>query len=186
MTVPPADTVELVRYGQHQLAAVRPTLVSLYAEIYADDLSDPFFSVERFEQRLEGHASRSGWEAVVAYDGGEAAGYAYAATLPERSAWWAGMLQPLPEEEAAEDGRRTLALFELMVRQPWRGTGLAHRIHEQLLSGRPEERVTLLVDPTHPKVQALYERWGYRNIGDQRPFPDSPLYATMLRPLNPA
>ncbi|ARZ67960.1 hypothetical protein SMD11_2309 [Streptomyces albireticuli] len=93
------------------------------------------------------------------------------------------MLNPLPEEDRAEDGARTLALFELMVRHPWRGTGVAQRIHEELLTGRPEERVTLLVEPTHVKVKALYERWGYEDIGDQRPFPDAPVYATMLRTL---
>ncbi|MEV5936375.1 GNAT family N-acetyltransferase [Streptomyces sp. NPDC052079] len=178
-----ANTIELIRYDQEEFADIRPTLVSLYAEVYADQLPDPFFSVERFEQRLEGYASRPGWEAVVAYDGGEAAGYAFASTLPEGSAWWAGMLEPLPEEQTAEDGRRTLALFELMVRRPWRGTGIARRIHEELLAGRPEERVTLLVESSHPKVKGLYESWGYRNVGDQQPFPDAPVYATMMRPL---
>ncbi|GAA1419535.1 hypothetical protein GCM10009601_16530 [Streptomyces thermospinosisporus] len=58
-----------------------------------------------------------------------------------------------------------------------RGAGAA------LLAGRPEERVTLLVEPAHAKVKALYESWGYRNAGDQRPFPDAPVYATMVRPL---
>jgi GNAT superfamily N-acetyltransferase len=184
MATPPAATVSLIRYGHAQFRDVRPTLVSLYADVYADQLADPFFSVERFEQRLEGYSSRPGWEAVVGYDGGEAAGYAFASTLPEGSAWWTEMLRPLPEEEAKEDGSRTLALFELMVRAPWRGTGLARRIHEELLAGRPEDRVTLLVEATHPKVKALYEQWGYQNVGDQRPFPDAPLYATMVRQLN--
>lgn len=96
------------------------------------------------------------------------------------------MLQPLPEAMTAEDGTRTMALFELLVRQPWRKTGTAERIHEELLSGRTEERVTLLVEPTHPKVKTLYESWGYANIGDQQPFPDAPVYATMLRILRPA
>lgn len=176
--------VTLVRYGTEQLPSIRPTLVSLYGEVYEKEIAeDPFFSVERFEQRLRGHSSRPGWEAVVAYDGGEAAGYAYAAPLPERTGWWSHMLTPLPDEETREDGTRTLALFELMVRAPWRKTGLAQRIHEELLTGRREERVTLLVEPGHPKVKALYERWGYRHIGDQQPFPDAPVYATMLRNL---
>ncbi|GAA2473113.1 hypothetical protein GCM10010388_77120 [Streptomyces mauvecolor] len=176
-------TAELIRYNRDQLDAIRPTLVSLYGEVYAKEMADPFFSIERFEDRLSGHASRPGWEAVVAYDRGEAAGYAYASPLPERTGWWTHMLTPLPEDQTRENGQRTLALFEIMVRSPWRGTGLAHRIHEELLHGRPEERVTLLVDPTHAKVKALYESWGYHNIGDQQPFPDSPVYATMLRTL---
>ena len=46
--------------------------------------------------------------------------------------------------------------------------------------------MTLLVEPNHPKVKALYEKWGYVHIGDQQPFPDAPVYATMLRPLKSA
>ncbi|MQY13781.1 hypothetical protein SRB5_39350 [Streptomyces sp. RB5] len=176
-------TPELVRYGQDRFPEIRPTLVTVYAEVYAEELRTPFHSVERFEERLEGYASRPGWEAVLAYEGSEVTGYAFASTLPAGSRWWSGMLKPMPEEYTAEDGTRTLALFELMVRRPWRGTGLAHRIHEELLTGRPEQRVTLLVDPTHPKVKQLYESWSYTNAGDQRPFPDAPLYATMVRTL---
>ncbi|MFF2787657.1 GNAT family N-acetyltransferase [Streptomyces sp. NPDC058049] len=176
--------ITLHRYGTDQLPGIRPTLVGVYAEVYEKEIGeDPFFSVDRFEGRLTGHSSRPSWEAVVAFDGGEAAGYAYAAALPENTGWWAHMLRPLPETETAEDGSRSLALFEIMVRAPWRGTGLAHRIHEELLSSRTEERVTLLVEPDHPKVKALYEGWGYDHIGDQQPFPDAPVYATMVRRL---
>lgn len=179
-----STNIALVRYGIDQLADIRPTLVSLYAEVYEKEAAeDPFFSIERFEARLRGHSARPGWEAVVAFDGGEATGYAYASPLMANTGWWGHMLEPLPAGDVAETGQRTLALFELMVRQPWRGTGLARQIHEALLEGRPEERVTLLVEKTHPKVQELYESWGYHNIGDQQPFPDAPIYATMLRNL---
>ncbi|MFF6997495.1 GNAT family N-acetyltransferase [Streptomyces sp. NPDC008313] len=186
MTAPGGDTIQFVHYARDRFTEICPTLVSLYADVYADQLSDPFFSVERFEQRLANYASRPGWEAVVAYDGGEASGYAFAATLPQKTGWWSHMLAPLPEDDTAEDGKRTTALFELMVREPWRGTGLARRVHERLLSGRPEERVTLLVEVTHPKVKALYESWGYSNVGNQQPFPDAPVYATMVRHLRAA
>jgi len=43
--------------------------------------------------------------------------------------------------------------------------------------------VALSVDTTHPKVQALYESWGYRKGGESRPFADSPLYALMVAEL---
>ncbi|QNE18204.1 GNAT family N-acetyltransferase [Kribbella qitaiheensis] len=179
-----SNDISLVRYGNDQLASIRPTLVSLYAEVYEMEAAeDVFFSIDRFESRLRGHAGRPGWEAVVAFDGGEAAGYAYASPLKADTGWWGHMLQPLPVNDVVETGHRTLALFELMIRDPWRGTGLAKQIHEALLEGRPEERVTLLVEKTHPKVEALYESWGYHNIGDQQPFPDAPIYATMLRHL---
>lgn len=182
----PTPAVELRRYGRDDLDSIRQVLTDVYAEVYADRIADPFFSIERFEDRLEGHVSRDPWEVVIGWDAGEPVGYAYGSPLPPGSRWWEGMLEPLPEDLTTEDGHRTMALFELMVRRPWRKTGTAHRIHEELLAGRREERATLLVEPTHPKVKALYEAWGYRNVGDQRPFPDAPLYATMLRTLHGA
>jgi GNAT superfamily N-acetyltransferase len=93
-----------------------------------------------------------------------------------------GLTDPVPAAEIAETGRRTFALNELMVRAPWRGTGAARAIHEALLADRTEERATLLVDPTHPRVLALYERWGYRALSDLRPaWPNAPLLTVMLR-----
>jgi GNAT superfamily N-acetyltransferase len=177
----PPDTLVLTRYASDQLPAIRPTLVEVYAQVYADQLDDPFFSPDRFAERLDAYASRPGWQAVVGHERGQVAGYAFGAALAPGAAWWRGMLEPLPPQDTAEDGARTFALYEIMLRSPWRGTGAAERIHEELLAGRTEQRATLLVETAHPRVKALYQRWGYRHLGDQRPFPDAPLYATMLR-----
>ncbi|WP_405650606.1 hypothetical protein [Streptomyces sp. RK9] len=72
------------------------------------------------------------------------------------------MTTPLPEGYTDEDGARTLALNEIVVRRKWRGTGVADQLHEDRLKNRSEQRVTLLVNPRagDGKVQALYERWG--------------------------
>ncbi|MFH8993237.1 hypothetical protein [Streptomyces sp. NPDC017940] len=76
---------------------------------------------------------------------------------------------------------------EIVVRRTWRGTGLTPRIHEELLRERTEQRVTLLVNPKagHGKVQALYQRWGYEKLGEQQPFPASPVFAAMMCDLTP-
>ncbi|WP_431959396.1 GNAT family N-acetyltransferase [Actinacidiphila sp. bgisy160] len=175
--------LELRRVGREGLDEVRQTLLDVFAEVYAHRMSDPFFSVERFDERLTGHAGRNSWEAVIGYDNGTPVGYAYGAALQPGARWWMHQLDPLPEDYTEETGARTLALFELMTREQWRGQGIARRIHEELLAGRAEERVTLLVDPRKTEVKATYERWGYTNVGEQKPFPDSPLYATMVRQL---
>ncbi|MFC8270056.1 acetyltransferase [Streptomyces cinereoruber] len=70
-----------------------------------------------------------------------------------------------------------------MVRSKWRKTGLADQLHTTLVAPRPEPLTVLLVDTTHPRVQALYETRGYRKVGEQQPFADSPLYAVMVRGL---
>ncbi|MEU4884875.1 MULTISPECIES: hypothetical protein [Streptomyces] len=70
-----------------------------------------------------------------------------------------------------------------MLRVPWRGTGAARRIHDELLAHRPEEQVSLLVNPLSGdgKVRALYARWGYQEISVQRPSADGPVLTAMLR-----
>jgi GNAT superfamily N-acetyltransferase len=168
-------------YDAARYPQVRGLLLDVYAEIYADRLTDPFFTAIRFAGRLTGHVRGPNWEAVVGYAGDEPVGYAYGATRPAKSTAWLGV-QPQPDPELArETGTRTFFLYELMVRAPWRKTGASAAIHEELLRQRPEERVSLTVEHDHPKVRALYERWGYQCVGSVRPFPDSPLFDVMLR-----
>lgn len=174
-------SIALHHYTAEDLPAIRQTLRDIYTEVYEG--TDPFHATGRFDERLTSHAKAPAWRAVIGYDGQQPVGFTYAATLPPGARWWSVMLTPLPDSYTTETGQRTLALFELMVVKAWRGTGAAKQLHDALLSERTEERVTLLVDPTHPKVKALYEQWGYNHIGDQQPFPDSPRYAVMVRPL---
>lgn len=172
----------------HDVADVRQTIVDIHVEVRQRDfgLTGPFYSAERFDERLTGHSSAPGWEAVIGYDQGEPVGFAYAVPLGPKTRWWSAMTTPLPEGYTDETGARTLALNEIVVRKAWRGTGVARRLHEELLTGRTEERVTLLVNPKagDGKVQALYEAWGYAKVGEQQPFPDSPVFASMMRTLH--
>jgi GNAT superfamily N-acetyltransferase len=160
--------------------SVWQALISVYADVRSPLLHLPHYSVERYSERLSRHAGEPGWEAVIGYDAGEPVGYAYANTLAPDDRWWARMVTPLPD---GLTGISIMALKEIMVRSPWRGTGTARRIHDELLSQRTEKRVTLLVNPLagDGKVQALYEAWGYAAFNQQQPSPDSPTLTAMIR-----
>ncbi|MEU1667947.1 N-acetyltransferase [Streptomyces sparsogenes] len=166
---------------------VRQLLLDIHVEVRGDFglMGQPFQSVERFNERLSSYSSRPGWEAVLGYAGEEPVGFAFAVPLVADTRWWTSMRNPLPRSYTEETGTRTLALNEILVRKPWRGTGVARRLHDELISGRSEERVTLLVNPDHGggKLKAVYEAWGYQQIGTQQPFSDSPVYAVMMRPM---
>ncbi|WP_369244314.1 hypothetical protein [Streptomyces sp. R41] len=86
----------------------------------------------------------------------------------------------MPDGAIVETGARTFALSELVIVEKFRGTGVAHQIHHELLRGRPEERVTLLVERDHPKVRGLYEMWGYEWFDEVQPFTDASLYDAMV------
>ncbi|GHF50802.1 hypothetical protein GCM10018790_30750 [Kitasatospora xanthocidica] len=110
-------------------------------------------------------------------------GYAYGNTIEAGDRYWKRMAEPLPDGYTEAPA---LAIKEIGVRIPWRGTGAARRIHDGLLRRRPEERVTLLVNPLagDGKVQRLYETWGYQAFNVQQPSPDSPRLTAMIRPIH--
>ncbi|WP_432013658.1 N-acetyltransferase [Streptomyces cucumeris] len=167
---------------------VRQLLLDIHVEVRGGFgmMDRPFNAVERFGERLSTYAARPGWKTVIAYHGDEPVGYTFATPLGPDTRWWEGTEPSLPDHCTKETGSRTLALNEILVRAPWRGTGSARRLHDELLAGRREERVTLLVNPetADGRLQAVYESWGYRQIATQQPFPDSPVFAAMLRPLH--
>jgi hypothetical protein len=97
--------------------------------------------------------------------------------------WWAGLQIKVDSTVIAESGSRTFAVCELMVRVPWRKTGLSKCLHDELVNRRLEERATLLVEEAHIRVQSLYKTWGYRAIGPHRPAPNAPRYIAMIKNL---
>jgi len=173
--------MELRHCGIEEFEDVRPVLSAIYSQVHDGD--DPFRTVQRFEDRLAGHASGDGWHAVIAYDDDRPAGFVYGAPLDRNTRWWSATTTPLPEGYTDEDGTRTLAVFELMLVRDYRGRGWSQALHEALLADRVEKRATLLVDPSHPSVVDLYQAWGYERVGDIQPFADSPVFAMMTREL---
>ncbi|MDQ0904475.1 ribosomal protein S18 acetylase RimI-like enzyme [Streptomyces canus] len=178
-------TVDVKHYVAEDLPEIRQQILDTHVEVRHRDfgLTGPFYDVERFDERLSAYASRPGWTAVLGYENGETVGFCFGTTLAPDTKWWNNMLTPLPAGVTVENGKRTVALNEIVVRKQWRGRSVAWQLHEAWLSHRAEERVTLLVNPANGDgaVQAVYEAWGYRKLGDQKPFPDSPVFSVMLR-----
>lgn len=166
-----ADLV--VRHFTHDdLPQIRQTLIDIHADAYADAMDDDFN--QRFPWFVDHWGGNPGFSCVIAYDGDEAVGFAYGAPAAPDREWWREHLDPAPEKH------RTFSFSELAVRKNRRKTGAAAVLSRALMDDRDEDLAVLLVDPAHPRVQALYETWGYRKVGERQPFPDSPVYAVML------
>ncbi|MFF8831406.1 GNAT family N-acetyltransferase [Streptomyces sp. NPDC015131] len=158
----------------------RQTLLDVYADVRAELIHLPNYAVSAFAERLDRHASEPGFEITLGYDGEEPVGYAYVNTVEHDDRWWK-RIEPLPGPDYT--GQPALALKEIGVRKPWRGTGAAKRLHDALLARRTEQYVTLMVNPQagDGKVHRLYQTWGYRDLGDSRPSPASPVLRAMIR-----
>ncbi len=173
----------IARYGAEGLQKERDALLAVYAEIYAARLDDPFFSLPRYWERLEAYGKRDGFALVTGRLDGDLIGYALGYTLPAGSGWWRGLRGDVDPAQLQEDGTRTFALTEIMVREGWRRRGYARTLHDALLAGRQEERATLLVLPDNVEARGAYLAWGWYQLGELQPFDDAPVYAAMVREL---
>jgi ribosomal protein S18 acetylase RimI-like enzyme len=163
------------RFAHKDLPEIRQALIDIHADAYADAMDFEFN--QRFPWFVDNWGGNPGFDCVIAYDGDTAVGFAYGAPSTPYREWWRDHLDEAPEKH------RTFAYSELAVRTEYRGRGAAELVTRALLGGRDEDLAVLLVDTEHPRVQALYETWGFRRIGVRQPFPDSPLYAVMIAEL---
>ncbi|MGR7003094.1 GNAT family N-acetyltransferase [Yinghuangia aomiensis] len=101
---------------------------------------------------------------------------------PERRyRWWDIVEPPVPHTMRSEDGHRTFGLMELAVRVPWRRQGIARKLHDTLLADLGgAERVILNARPDAEPAQAAYRAWGYRTIGQGRPWAGAGIHRIML------
>ncbi|GAA1912564.1 hypothetical protein GCM10009716_22940 [Streptomyces sodiiphilus] len=162
------------------LDSVRSDFLDVYADVRAPLLHLPNYAVTAFGERLERHSTEPGFTAVLAYVEGHPVGYAYANSIEHGDRYWQRTTPP-PAGKYTE--RPAVALKELGVRTAWRKTGTSRRIHDALLADRNEPYVTLMVNPAagDGKVHALYESWGYEDIGRSQPSPASPVLTVMIR-----
>jgi ribosomal protein S18 acetylase RimI-like enzyme len=168
-----------VRHFSHDdLQQIRPTLIRVHADAYADAMDDEFN--QRFSWFVDHWGGNPEFACVIAYDGEEAVGFAYGAPATPQREWWREHLDPPPKKD------RTFSYSELAVSTTWRKKGVAELLSRALMEDRDEDLAVLLVDVEHPRVQGMYKAWGFRKVGERRPFPDSPVYAVMLAelPLN--
>lgn len=172
-----------VTYRRYDAGAARgivDDLVAVYNEVYADADAD-FFNEDRYRRQLGSHMTAAGWSLATAHEAGELVGYIYGFPLAPTTGWWRGLIPPVPEGFSHEDGHRTFAISEILVRAPWRRRGIAGTLHDQILAGRSEERATLLVEADNAAARAAYHAWGWQFAARLRPsWAHAPLYDVLV------
>lgn len=116
--------------------------------------------------------------------GGYLVGYASGMPLRPSTSWWRNLTTPLPEDFTSEHPGRTFALTDLLVRASWRRQRIARDLHDLILTGRPEERATVVVQPAATPAQRAFGSWGWRKVARTRdPDPGSPVLDVFLTAL---
>lgn len=178
------DRLTLTVYGTDTSADQSGTVGELYAEIYTEPpYNEGSTEVEDFTSGWSRTIDQRNFRLVVARRASEPIGFAFGLQLRARTKWWDGALTPLSDEITAEHSGRTFAIIEIAVRRPYRKCGVGRLLHTHLTAGLSEERITLLVRPEAPAPQHAYHSWGYQTVGKIQPFPGSPVYDVMIKPL---
>ncbi len=149
-------------------AAHADELRALHAEVYADPPYGPSGDAAGFADRFRVQRRQPGFVLAEARSGGYLVGYAIGMPLRPSTSWWRELTTRLPEETTAEHPGRTFALVDLLVRAPWRRQGIGQELHDLILTGRPEERATLIVLPAAGPAQQAFRKWGWRKVARTR------------------
>ncbi|MDP8929795.1 MAG: GNAT family N-acetyltransferase [Actinomycetota bacterium] len=177
-------TATIMVYGSKSAEQAFDEVALLYREVYAEP---PYCEGESdfqdFVTSLPRRAAQPNFRLVVAHESGTTVGFAFGHQLSPETRWWDRTLSPLEKDVTTEYTGRTFAVIELAVRQGYRRFGFGRNLHAHLIAGLDEERVTLLVRPDATAAQAAYRTWGYRPVGQIQPFPDGPVYDSMIKAL---
>ena len=158
-----------------------PVVRSIYASVYAEPpYCEGAEDVEDFVEAWASRRNQPGFRLVVARSAGEAVGFTFGHGLGVATRWWSGPRTCISDDVAHEYPGRTFAVIELAVVKPYRRRGIGRKLHNLLLAGLGNERVTLLVRPEAKAAQAAYRCWGYECVGQIQPFDGAPVYDAMV------
>ncbi|MEU1837461.1 GNAT family N-acetyltransferase [Micromonospora chersina] len=177
------ENLRLRHYEAGQAQELVDQLVDVYLDAHSED--GPLYNAERYRRQLALHMPRAGWELVAATVDGELVGYIYGFPLAPDTRWWDGIQEPVPAGFTEEDGWRTFAVSELLVRRGWQRRGIARALHDELMTSRTEERATLLVRPDNTAARNAYHAWGWQSVASLQPaWENAPTFMVLTRRRN--
>ncbi|MEU1533941.1 GNAT family N-acetyltransferase [Streptomyces fagopyri] len=152
-----ASTIELRTFSE--LGPVRGDVVDVYAEVRAPLLHLLNYAVTAFGKRLDGHGAEPGFTLVLAYTDGHPVGYAYGNRIEHGDRYWQ---RTTPEPAQDYTQHPIVALKEIGVRDAWRGTGTARRMHDAFLATRDEPYVPCLCGQSSEIYIVICFGWYHR------------------------
>jgi len=171
--------LEIRRHGKNAVPALRDDLVDVHRDARSDLLGQPFYTTERFAERLDNYVTDPTFSLVTGPIDSTMVGYAFGGALAATIRWWSGLQGATDPDVTRETENRTFAFRELLVRKTHQRRGYAHQLHDALLADRHEARATLLLRQDN-SARDLYLRWGWTIVGTMQPFPDSPIMEAMI------
>jgi GNAT superfamily N-acetyltransferase len=179
---PPTQRIEL--YDVAGALRLRDSILPVYLAAHLDQQHDLWATPERFWERLEErYAPTKDFALVAGWLASSMVGYAFGSVRDNTAEIWEAVRASLADVPVPPQPEPVYIFREFAVHPDHQGKGYGHAFHDALLSTRAEPLAHLLVRLDNLRATSAYTSWGWRRIGETRPFPDSPLMNEMVRPL---
>ena len=101
------ESLQVRHHTADQAAVLQDELVAVHVDARADLAGQPFYSAERFADRLREHLTDPNFELVTGHIAGVLVGYAYGGSLSPDTWWWSHLEGTFDPELTHETGSRT-------------------------------------------------------------------------------
>ncbi|WP_327355066.1 GNAT family N-acetyltransferase [Streptomyces sp. NBC_01304] len=159
--------VFLRRLTRWQADQQREAIADLYVAAYRGEPGHEYLDRRSFLERFSDDVQRPGFDMLVASAGTAIAGCVYGYPPHREGHWWRGLNGggAFGSFEELTASGRVFALAELMVLPSHRRSGVAGRLHRQLLMRVDASLLTTLLDPGNEAATAAFTAWGWARTG---------------------
>lgn len=169
------------RYDSQSTLATKAEILPVYAAAHHDLQHNPWFHPDQFWRRLvDLYAPGQDFELVAGRLDGQVVGYAFGSPRFGDDELWQKSRDTFPGLELPAEPQPIYIFREFAVHPEQQRQGVGRQLHDALLEPRPEPLASLLVRKDNEPAQAAYRAWGWRRLGDQQPFPDSPVFDQLV------
>ncbi|XVQ15116.1 N-acetyltransferase family protein [Spirillospora sp. CA-255316] len=161
--MPEGTGYTLTRHDGKDTMAMLEEVTAIYLPAYAEPPynGQPLYSREKFTERTTAQAQDPQFRLIAARTReGELAGFSFGLPFGV-GRWWHDVSGSKPDPGIVEAPK--FSVIELVVAAAHRGQGLARRLMDALLDGRPEAYAMLLAHP-EARARAIYDRWGWTEV----------------------
>lgn len=175
------EQLTIERHDATSTLELRDDILPVYAASHADQMHDPWFHPDQFWERLvELYLHGRDFELVAAQIAGTVVGYAFGSPRDQHGAIWDDLHSTYPEWDLPAEPVPMYMFREFATHPEHQRKGVGRRVHDALLQGRPEPAAELLVRKDNAPAQAAYRSWGWVQLGEKQPFPDSPVFDRLV------
>jgi ribosomal protein S18 acetylase RimI-like enzyme len=166
----PVMTTTVKVLGRRQVnRTVQESLSDVYLAAYGDPgLPESRLDAQNFaNSTIPRHARRDGFKLVLATTGDEISGYGYGFTGKRGQFWSDWLAGAAPADIVDAWVGNHFELVDIVVDPAHRGQGIAGLLHDELVTGLPQDRALLATEPDGGAAARLYTGRGWQIIAPE-------------------